>query len=656
MACLADLADAPVIGRHPMKPAPDLLPLLERPATSSATVGPAPLLTPPLAPSPRLPPDSLPSAVLLPLLSPRDPAAPFAWRDGRALSVAQFLAAAERLAERLPADGRAVNLCCDRLLMALGLAAALRRGHLSLMPPNTLAATLRQLPADARPAYVLSDDSAVDTAGMALVSLTAADLEVPAAALPLVPQVPLLDAAQPAVCLLTSGSTGAPQPHVKCWGPLAANIGAEAARLAELLGRADLAGLTLVATVPGQHSYGLESSVLLALLGGAVLDAGRPFYPADIAAALARLPRPRALVTTPFHLKALLGAGLALPAADLVLSATAPLTPQLAARAEAALGAPLIEIYGCTEAGQVATRRTTAGETWHALRGLRLSRRTGATTAATIPADATAPASDVAIGDEHFIVEGGHVGAPTPLADRLELVDAEHFRLLGRGNDVVNVAGKRSSLAHLNFVLNRIDGVDDGAFWLPDEVPGAATRPLAFVVAPRRSAREIVAALRRELESAFVPRRVLHVAALPREATGKLTSAALRHFALTALATLAQRDGTPARCDGTRTPDEGTIALHVAADHPAFDGHFPGQPVLPGATLLAFVLDALQARPSLRNRLGAALVVEQVKFLATVGPGTALALRFTPRGRAIGFEVSAGTTVVARGVLGSLVG
>ena len=50
MACLADLADAPVIGRHPMKPAPDLLPLLERPATSSATVGPAPLLTPPLAP------------------------------------------------------------------------------------------------------------------------------------------------------------------------------------------------------------------------------------------------------------------------------------------------------------------------------------------------------------------------------------------------------------------------------------------------------------------------------------------------------------------------------------------------------------------------------------------------------------------------------
>ena len=82
----------------------------------------------------------------------------------------------------------------------------------------------------------------------------------------------------------------------------------------------------LVATVPAQHSYGFESSVLLALLGDAAFDAGRPFYPADIAAALARVPRPRALVTTPFHLKALLLAGTELPPVDLVLSATAPLS------------------------------------------------------------------------------------------------------------------------------------------------------------------------------------------------------------------------------------------------------------------------------------------------------------------------------------------
>ena len=50
-------------------------------------------------------------------------------------------------------------------------------------------------------------------------------------------------------------------------------------------------------------------TVLLAMLGGASFDAGRPFYPADIAQALQAVPQPRALVTTPFHLKTLLLAG-----------------------------------------------------------------------------------------------------------------------------------------------------------------------------------------------------------------------------------------------------------------------------------------------------------------------------------------------------------
>jgi acyl-coenzyme A synthetase/AMP-(fatty) acid ligase len=127
---------------------------------------------------------------------------------------------------------------------------------------------------------------------------------------------------------------------------------------------------------------------------------------------------------------------------------------------------------------------------------------------------------------------------PTPLADHLELLDERRFRLLGRANDLIHVAGKRSSLAHLNFHLNRIDGVDDGVFWLPDDVTDGVVRLVAFVVAPRLSARDIVDALRAHVESAFLPRRVVHVDALPRQATGKITAEALREFAL---ATLAQR-------------------------------------------------------------------------------------------------------------------
>jgi len=104
---------------------------------------------------------------------------------------------------------------------------------------------------------------------------------------------------------------------------------------------------------------------------------------------------------------------------------------------------------------------------------------------------------------------------------------ATTFRLLGRSSDLVNIAGKRSSLAHLNFHLNAIPGVVDGAFWLPPDDEADAqgiVRLVAFVVAPGLGREQIVAALRDRVDAAFLPRRVVHVDALPREATGKLTA------------------------------------------------------------------------------------------------------------------------------------
>jgi len=544
----------------------------------------------------------------LPLLAPRDLAAPLAWRHGVPVSAAQFLGEAALLASSLPARGRPINLCQDRYRFALGLAAALLRGQTSLMPPNALPETLSSLQGGGTPAYALVDDATLDVGG-----LPSLFVEPPLAAAPAT-GVPLIAADLEAVCLLTSGSTGPPQPHAKRWGALVANIAAEAERLAELTGRSSLHGLNVLATVPAQHSYGFESTVLLALLGGATFDAGRPFYPADIADALAAVPAPRALVTTPFHLKTLLLAGIALPPVDLVLSATAPLSPQLAAQAEQVFDGRLVEIYGCTEAGQVAARRTTAGETWATLGALRLWRE------------------DDAAG-ERFLVQGGHVLVPTPLADVLELQDEHHFRLLGRANDLIHVAGKRSSLAHLNFHLNRIPGIADGAFWMPAEHADGITRPVVFVVAPTLSAKQVITALREHLEAAFVPRRVLHVPSLPREATGKLTAQALARFARDAL-----NDGD---------------SFEIPADHPAFAGHFPGQPVLPGVVLLTLVMRALEHQPALRQRLGATPQIAQAKFLSPVGPGSQVQVHLHEQGSGVAFEVRRGDVVVARGQLGS---
>ena len=451
---------------------------------------------------------------------------PLAWRGGQPLSRRRYLQDVAALAATLPAGGPVLAMTGDRYRFALALGAALVRGQAGLMPPNHTPDMVERLRGLFPGAYVLADG------------------EAPGVDLPVVPlvesvgsvagvgsrlrgndegagEVPQIAGDHEAAQVLTSGSTGAPMPHGKRWDLLNVNLRAEAARLAEALGRTDLQGVALVGTVPAHHMYGFESTVLLALLGGAAFAAERPFFPGDIVQVLASVPRPRVLVTTPFHLKTLVESGLALPPVDLTLCATAPLSPQLAARAEAALGGPLVEIYGCTEAGQVATRRTTDGPEWRTFDGLTLS------------------------GDgAQVVVRGGHVPVPTPLADVLEVLSPTRFRLLGRSNDLINVAGKRSSLAHLNYHLNSIAGVQDGVFWLPPDTGGeAVVRLVVLVVAPEVTRDALLAALRQRVDAAFLPRRVLRVESLPRDATGKLPATRLAALAESLLAAQAQGPG-----------------------------------------------------------------------------------------------------------------
>ena len=60
------------------------------------------------------------------------------------------------------------------------------------------------------------------------------------------------------------------------------------------------------------------------------------------------------------------------------------------------------------------------------------------------------------------------------LHDVVELIGPDRFLLLGRSADLVNIAGKRSSLAFLTHQLTTIPGVLDGAYFMPDEEDGRA--------------------------------------------------------------------------------------------------------------------------------------------------------------------------------------
>jgi acyl-coenzyme A synthetase/AMP-(fatty) acid ligase len=447
-------------------------------------------------------------------ISHADAADAVAYRGAQPVSAAHFLADVERVAAQLPARAHLVNFCADRYRFAVGLIAALVRGQVSLLPPNQTPEMLRQLQRSYGDLYALNDSESgagvieqvmYPQAGEQSTRLPSAQKFAP----------PAFPEEQVAAIAFTSGSTGLPTAHRKTWGALARGADAEAERF-DLRGQGQA---TVVGTVPPQHMYGLESTVLLALRGGLALSAGRPFYPADVAAALADIPGDRVLVTTPVHLRALLSDEIALPPLRLIVCATAPLSPEMASRAEARYRAPLHEVYGFTEAGMVATRRTVQGPSWHCLRDVRLRRNGDAMT-----------------------VAGGHVENEVPFTDVVES-DGDGFILHGRNADLVNIAGKRTSLGYLNHQLNSIEGVRDGVFFMPDDAGDGVTRLTAFVVAPGVAREGLLAALRSRVDEVFLPRPLYFVDALPRNATGKLPREILLQYARTCAAHIKREDG-----------------------------------------------------------------------------------------------------------------
>lgn len=438
----------------------------------------------------------------LPLISGRRLDDVLVWRSDGAVTVRGFLADAEAVARALPAGSGVFNLCEDRYHFAVLFAACLLTGKTSLQPASHSVETLERLANEHSGSFGVVDGAFV--AG-ALPCFRFVDLN----RLPRVPvdSMPTVEADRVVAILFTSGSTGVPQPHAKTWGRLVQNGRAEAVGLGLGL---EHCPPVLVGTVPAQHSYGFESTVLLALHGGCSFWSGKPFYPQDVVDALAAVPRPRMLVTTPFHLSTLVASGLDWPTLDLCLSATAPLGTELAARAEERGLAPVHEIYGSTESGQLACRRTTDGPMWRLLPGVVLEQDNDTTCAL-----------------------GGHVEGRVPLSDIIELQGERQFLLHGRHADLINIAGKRSSLAYLNHQLCAIDGVQDGAFFLPDgcdrdrlDTPGI-TRLTAFVVAPGLTPQALQNALRQRLDRVFLPRPTVFVEVLPRNSTGKLPRTAL---------------------------------------------------------------------------------------------------------------------------------
>ncbi len=354
--------------------------------------------------------------------------------------------------------------------------AAALLGHLPLPAPSFLFCEETDLPADTPPATPPPDPP------------TPREGDRPVKSLP-----------RGRIALWSSGTTQSPGLHYKSWTQLLESADAVSRRVRIR----DFSHV--LSTVPPYHLYGLEHGLFMPWRNGVSLYRKRLFFPSDVREA-ASLGTHAVLVTTPFHLRALVESGLTVTGLGLIICSTAPLSTALARESEQRFKVPVMEVYGSTETGALATRRTVREEPWHLLDHVSVSRLEG-----------------------RPCVIRRRTGTARFLDDEVEVLDSSHLCLLGRRQDILKVAGRRASLAALNHALLEIPGVKSGAFYQPreQETRGEPERLVAFVTAPGVSEKWILAQLRKRIDGIFLPRPLIVVEDIPHLPTGKISHAVL---------------------------------------------------------------------------------------------------------------------------------
>ena len=392
------------------------------------------------------------------------------------------------------------NMARRRYDFMVLLAAALLDGKTTVLPSSRAPGAIK--PAVDNWSSVLFAESLADLAMPGPAAVHASDINAVAGQLPFAPGE---------VHVFTSGSTGKPVRHVKTWDSLAGG-----ARLtAEVIERAGLRPeqCVIAGTTPHQHMFGLEAAVFTGLAHGFCLYDAPVFYPADLEILVARTEAQGfsdlVLITSPPHLKFLQAALGQTPQIRCVVSATAPLHRDIAVSLEADSVRRVFEIYGSTETGSLAWRRTATSELWTPMDGFMLT----------------------AVEDGWF-ADAPHLANGAVLGDGIELCADHQFRLLGRHSDMVRIAGKRQSLGALNAALATMPEIGDSVV-IRETVDGEDRLSVVVVPDPKcaldaDALRQAVRMhMRAHFDPVFVPRRVRIIDRLPRDETGKIAASDL---------------------------------------------------------------------------------------------------------------------------------
>ena len=416
----------------------------------------------------------------------------------------QFAADVAELRPRIAAASHVCNALSDRFDFKVGLAAAMLNGQTTVLPNAAAFEAVGGALDGADMPLILGGAPQHDDLGWRIADIGSSEASIDPSEM-----VRELEASSTPIHVFTSGTTKRPQRHLKNWKTLSGGAEITAALLQRM--GATPARSALLGTTPHQHMYGLEATVFGALSFGFCTHRGNLFFPADLEDIVVTARKhgieELILISSPAHLKFLEAALLEAPLIKGIISATAPLPKAQAARLEARGDLPVMEIYGSSETGSLAVRRTIEGPLWEPLAGFSLEQ-----------------------SDTGSIARAPHLAEPTPLGDVIEMSPDGRFALLGRVGDMVSINGKRSSLGTLSAVLTEVPELLDGVvLHQPDD-----GEDLLVIVAVRDPAAglseaETKTAIRRHfyrhLDPVFAARRIVFADRLPRSGTGKIAAA-----------------------------------------------------------------------------------------------------------------------------------
>ncbi len=297
--------------------------------------------------------------------------------------------------------------------------------------------------------------------------------------------------------IYTGGSTGAP----KVWSKTAENVFGEGFFLAKkyMVSEQD----SIVATIPPYHIYGLLFSIVLPLIASTTVANATPSFPGEIIR-VAKEHKATILISVPAHYRVLRDKKLSL---RLAFSSAGMLDAGTNKSFSANNPTGIVEVYGSTETGGVATRNRSAGEQYFTpfpVISWKINNQCLAIRSPYI-------SPELLVGEDGFFTT----------SDRVRAIGKTQFSLQGRADTVTKVGGKRVDLEEISILIKRDSEVSDCVVVaLPDD-GGREHKITALIQGENVVVAGIKKILAASLEPYAQPRRIKTVKRIPVKENGK---------------------------------------------------------------------------------------------------------------------------------------